>query len=126
MGTSVRLEIWVSEQELGKEVINSVFLEIRRLEELMSPYIPSSQLAKLNRDGFTQAILLDQELFQLLERAIAYSELTKGAFDITFASIGNLFAALPRDASVARLFSPDRTQLSVIRIAGSVLTAWLP
>jgi thiamine biosynthesis lipoprotein len=45
----------------------------------------------VNRDGSKHPVKISQELFKLLQESVKYSELTHGAFDITYASVGYLY-----------------------------------
>ncbi|MFW2373411.1 MAG: FAD:protein FMN transferase, partial [Gammaproteobacteria bacterium] len=68
-----------------------VFVEMERINGLMSPYLPDSELALINRDAASKALVISEELFDLIKTAIKFSELSDGAFDITFASAGFLY-----------------------------------
>jgi thiamine biosynthesis lipoprotein len=57
--------------------------EIARVEGWLSPYLPGSQLARLNRDAARQPVRVDGRLFRFLQRARALSMATGGAFDPT-------------------------------------------
>jgi len=49
----------------------------------MSHYKPESELCAINRKAAHQKVVVTQELFELLEDSLRYSEETAGAFDIT-------------------------------------------
>lgn len=89
MGTSVSVQVWHSDPQLGRNLTGDVLAEFRRIERLMSPYIEASELSLLNREAAQKPIKISAELFDLLELSRDFSELTQGAFDITFASVGH-------------------------------------
>ena len=91
MGTTIRVELWHPDSEVRKEGIAMVLNEMERVNRLMSPYIKDSQLSELNDNAFKQPVKVDEDLFQLIQKSIEFSELTNGAFDITFASVGYLY-----------------------------------
>jgi thiamine biosynthesis lipoprotein len=88
MGTPINVELWSHSETLAKDCSEKVMQEMRRIDSLMSPYKPESELAIINSMAFKQPVKVGAELFKLIERSIALSELSGGAFDITFASIG--------------------------------------
>jgi thiamine biosynthesis lipoprotein len=88
MGTPINVELWSHSESLAKSCTRKVMDEMRRIDALMSPYKPESELAIINSKAYQQDIKISQELFRLIERSIVLSELSEGAFDITFASIG--------------------------------------
>ncbi|MFN3237194.1 MAG: FAD:protein FMN transferase [Pseudomonadales bacterium] len=91
MGTEVRAEVWHEDEALACEAVAAVMAEMRRIDGLMSPYIESSQLSYLNKNGANDFVEVDEELFALISRSQGYSILTGGAFDITYASAGRYY-----------------------------------
>jgi thiamine biosynthesis lipoprotein len=100
MGTMSHVEFWLDEQQntLGdldtkrdlqsQVLIKSVEQEMFRIDQLMSPYKELSELSLVNREAANKAIPISLELFNLLITAQHISEISEGAFDITYASIG--------------------------------------
>ena len=91
MGTAIRVELWHDDAAAGRDAIAAVMDEMRRIDRLMSPYKPESELSRINQRAAVNPIRVDQELYQLIARSIEFSELTQGAFDITFSSVGYLY-----------------------------------
>jgi len=91
MGTRIAVELWSEEGKAGELAIDAVLDEMHRVDELMSHYKPESQLSNVNRRAANEAVRVDPELAALIERALQLSELTGGAFDITYASVGYLY-----------------------------------
>jgi len=91
MGTSVHVELWLEDEARGGRAIDEVMQEMRRIDALMSTYRESSLLSRVNREAATAPVVVGAELFELLQRSLAMSELTGGAFDITYASVGFLY-----------------------------------
>ncbi|WP_240612805.1 FAD:protein FMN transferase [Alteromonas flava] len=91
MGTNIEVQLWAATPEQGAAAVQQVFIEMERINQLMSPYIETSELSRLNQNASKHPIQVSSEMFELLKTAEAYSQLTNGAFDITFASVGFLF-----------------------------------
>ena len=85
------MELFHANPQLARQGINTVLREMRRLDTSMSPYIETSELARLNASAQQQGFKAGKELFSLIERSLDFSHMTGGAFDITFASVGFLY-----------------------------------
>ena len=91
MGTNIDVEIWHDDAVKGQAAIDAVMDEMRRIDTLMSHYKPESELSQINQRGAKEAVVVDQELFDLIKLSLHFSEITDGAFDITYASVGYLY-----------------------------------
>lgn len=91
MGTNIHVEVWAESTELGEQGVQTVFTEMQRINQLMSPYIDVSELSKINRVAGQRPIVISAEMYDLVELSIGLSAETQGAFDITFASVGFLY-----------------------------------
>lgn len=88
MGTRARVEFWSTDKALSATLHEQVEADMRRIDASMSPYKPDSELSAINQKAAEQAVVVSRELFALIKRSIDYSQLTSGAFDITFSSVG--------------------------------------
>ncbi|MDB2330975.1 FAD:protein FMN transferase [Alteromonas sp.] len=91
MGTNIEVQVWAETNEQGNKALSLVFDEMERVNQLMSPYIETSVLARVNRDASAAPVVVDAVTYQVIKQAIEVSELTNGAFDITFASVGFMY-----------------------------------
>jgi thiamine biosynthesis lipoprotein len=91
MGTRIYVELWDTDAPHGEAAIDAVMAEMRRIDELMSHYKPESQLSQINQHAADHPVQVDQELFDLIKLSTHYSQITEGAFDITYASVGYLY-----------------------------------
>ena len=91
MGTRIFVELWSDDADQAHQLIQQVMDEMHRVDKLMSPYIETAQLAIVNRDAATRPVAITPELFNLIVTANHYSDLSGGAFDITYASLGHEF-----------------------------------
>src|SRR6185437_4383837 len=88
MGTRVYVEVWADDDAKGDTAIEAVMADMKRIDELMSHYKPESQLSQINARAAQEPVQVDPELFDLIKRSLYFSEITEGAFDITYASVG--------------------------------------
>jgi len=106
MGTAIRVELWSRSAAAGEAAIDAVMQEMHRIDRTMSPHKPDSELSIINREAAHHAVPLSAEMARLIERAIDFSELSDGAFDITYAGVGQLYdyrlGIKPSDEELAR------------------------
>ena len=88
MGTAINVEIWHEDAEQGRVLTQSVMDEMQRIDDLMSTYKPESELSTVNASAANAPVPVSSELFALIEHALNFSDMTSGAFDITYASAG--------------------------------------
>jgi thiamine biosynthesis lipoprotein len=91
MGTRIYVELWHDDPVRGEQAIDAVMAEMHHIDALMSHYKPESQLSQINAHAALEPVVVDTELFELLRTSVHFSELTEGAFDITYASVGYLY-----------------------------------
>jgi FAD:protein FMN transferase len=125
MGTLVTLTVVHLERAAAHGMIAAAFGEMDRLEDILSRHRPTTPLARLNRHGVVRDA--PRELVNVVDRALGYSSLTGGAFDVTVAPLLELverrFAdtgAPPADAELEGMLS--RVGYRAVRIDGSSIT----
>jgi len=95
MGTEINARVWHSQAESGRAALAAVMAEMRRIDRHFSPYKEDSELSRLNRLAPSATaetpLEISEELTRLLVRSLEYGELTRGAFDITFGSVGRYY-----------------------------------
>ena len=91
MGTAICVELWSEERAAGEAAIAAVIDEMHRIDRTMSPHKPDSELSRINRDAGAGAVPVRAEMARLIARAAEFSELSGGAFDITYAAVGHLY-----------------------------------
>jgi len=87
MGTAARVELELASAAEADALMARVEAEMRRIDRTMSPYIETSELSQVNNNA-GRWVEVSTELYQLIHRSLAFSKLTGGAFDISFASVG--------------------------------------
>lgn len=88
MGTEVSVYLWNDDPVAAIADVEAVFAEVVRLDELMSTYKEDSLISKINREAADGPVDAGDELFGLILRSLDMSVLTRGAFDITYDSVG--------------------------------------
>jgi len=88
MGTEVSVYLWHDDPDLGSQAMEAVFAEMERINALMSTYLEESRISEINRGASEAPVEAGKELFELIERSLDISVLTRGAFDITYDSVG--------------------------------------
>lgn len=91
MGTNARIELCHGDAEYACAAVEAALAEIRRIDAAMSPYVETSLLSRMNRDARFGPVPVGHELFALVAQSIEYSEASKGAFDVTYASAGRYY-----------------------------------
>jgi thiamine biosynthesis lipoprotein len=82
MGTVVFVTAVATDESTAQQAAKAGFDEIRRLEGLLSTWIPSSELSKVNAAAGREPVPVSQETFEVLERSLDMAKLTNGAFNI--------------------------------------------
>ena len=110
MGTVIGVELCSEDRQAGETAIDAVMEEMHRIDALMSVYKAESELSVVNREAAIRPVAVSTEMMQLLKRAVYFSQISNGAFDITYAAVGRLFDYRER-------IKPNKGQLAEARKA---------
>jgi FAD:protein FMN transferase len=91
MGTDFEICAIHENAQTAKTGIEKAVNEIIRIEELISSHKSTSQTSLVNKMAGISPVKVSAELFYLVERALKISQLTDGAFDISFAVTDNMW-----------------------------------
>lgn len=91
MGTRMEVRIWHEDELAARRLISAAMAEFDRIEARMSTYREESEISQLNARAATAPVPVSAELYGIVQRSIELSELSGGAFDITFDSVGQLY-----------------------------------
>ncbi|MEP7266403.1 MAG: FAD:protein FMN transferase [Saprospiraceae bacterium] len=91
MGNHFEITVVADNSTLGEICIQKGINEIKRIEKLLTTFSEDSQTNQINKMAGIQAVAIDKEVFDLIERAQRISSITQGAFDITYGSIDKRF-----------------------------------
>lgn len=113
LGSPFEISVVASDSIKANEYSNLAINEVKRIENLISDWIPTTQISEINKNAGIQPVKVDEEVFDLVERAIKISKLTKGAFDISYASMDKIWKF---DGSMKEMPTPETIKKSVERI----------
>ena len=91
MGTLVEITVSHSDADVVQTVTTQAFDEMQRIEQLMSTYIPDSEISRINRAAGKEAIPVSREVEEVIREGIYWSEQSSGAFDITVEPLVHLW-----------------------------------
>ncbi|MGC8743774.1 MAG: FAD:protein FMN transferase [Verrucomicrobiia bacterium] len=83
MGTWWRIVLYATDKELAEKAANEAFKKIAELDDKFTDYYAESQLMQLCYKSGNGEVKVDDELYDIISKAIQISEKTDGAFDIT-------------------------------------------
>ncbi len=113
MGGRFDITIVAKDSISAEAYIDTVIAEVTRIENLISDWRTGTQVSDINRNAGIKPVKVDKEVFELTERAILLSELTKGAFDISFAAMDRIWKF---DGSMKEMPAPEAIQRSVEKV----------
>jgi thiamine biosynthesis lipoprotein len=82
MGTVVTITAVAESESIAQGAASSGFAEIRRLEELLSTWIPSSELSRVNAAAGSAPVPVGPETLALVQYSLQVARLTSGGFNI--------------------------------------------
>ena len=83
MGPTYSVVVYGDDEAKLRAAVGDASREVRRLDRLLSNYIPASEWSQVNREASSRPVRISTELFQLLAACVEYSRESEGAFDIT-------------------------------------------
>lgn len=111
MGCHYEITVIAANQPEGDRLIDIAAGEVTRIEKLISEWDSTTQISHVNFYAGIRPVKVDKEVFDLIVRSIKISELTDGAFDITWAGMNQIWKfdgsmkRLPTQAEVAATVS---------------------
>jgi len=87
MGTLVKITAVARSESVAQAAATAGFAEIRRLEELLSTWIPTSELSHVNASAGVMPVHVSPETLTVVQRAIQVAEMTDGGFNIAIGPV---------------------------------------
>ncbi|WP_240615289.1 FAD:protein FMN transferase [Pedobacter paludis] len=87
MGNRFEFTVIAKNEQEGNVAIDAAIEEVQRIEYLLTTFSDLSQTSLINENAGLQPVKVDGEVIGLIERSFRISEITDGAFDITYGSI---------------------------------------
>lgn len=113
LGSPFEITVVAKDSVEGNYFTTLAIDEVKRIEKLISDWIPTTQISNVNQNAGIQPVKVDQEVYDLVERAIKISKLTSGAFDISYASMDKIWKF---DGSMKEMPSEDAIKKSVEKV----------
>lgn len=109
MGTLVFVTSVAEDEIAAQRAAQAAFAEIRRLEELLSTWIPTSELSAVNAAAGHGEVHLSPETMYVLGRSLQVAQLTEGGFNIAIGPAVRMWNVTERSDV------PTQSELSGIR-----------
>lgn len=90
-GNTFQISVVANDERWADEKIDHASAEIARVLQLLSVDDEHSQINQVNHNAGSYPVKVDQEIFNLVSRSLKVSDITRGAFDITFNAAQNVF-----------------------------------
>lgn len=101
MGNHFEISVVSDDEAWADERIDMGVNEIRRIEKILTTFKDDSETNLINRNAGIRPAKVSEEVFRLIERSKRISDVTQGAFDISYGSIDK------------RLWNFDKTMTSL-------------
>ncbi|MDB5235260.1 MAG: hypothetical protein JWR44_2253 [Hymenobacter sp.] len=131
MGSHFTFTVVAPDDSTGQRALRAGLGEVRRIDRLMSFWDSTSEVVRINRQAGLRPVAVSPETFDLINRTLRLSQLSDGAFDITFASADKLYhfdrqahSALPDSGAVRA--SVRRIGWQKIKLDATHHTVFLP
>jgi FAD:protein FMN transferase len=87
MGNRFEITVVATDPLWAEAKISMAIAEIRRIEKLFTTFSDDSQTNRINNNAGLRPVKVDREVFELIRRSLRISEITDGAFDISYGSL---------------------------------------
>ncbi len=91
MGTVIEITLLGDNEEAANKAALRAFQEMKRIEQLMSPWIESADVFRINQSSGKERVKISPETLEVIKKAQEISELSDGRFDITIGPLAELW-----------------------------------
>jgi len=113
MGSVFQITLVDSDSISAHQNINKAILEIERIENLISEWRPQTQISQVNQNAGIKRVKVDKEVFELTKKAIWFSEISNGAFDISIVAMDKIWKF---DGTMEKLPSKKAIRNSIVNV----------
>lgn len=113
MGSIFQITLVDSDCISAHENINKAIVEIERIENLISEWRPQTQISKVNQNAGIKPVKVHKEVFELTKKAIWFSEISNGAFDISIVAMDKIWKF---DGTMERVPSKKALKKSIANV----------
>jgi FAD:protein FMN transferase len=110
MGTLVSITAVAPTDATAQAAITVGFSEIKRLEQLLSTWIPNSELSLVNKAAGLQPVVVSRETMELVSRSLEIARLTEGGFNIAVGPAVEAWSVMERQ------HIPSAPELEALRL----------
>ncbi|MCL2382026.1 MAG: FAD:protein FMN transferase [Treponema sp.] len=86
--------------QANDEVYDAIFARIHEIERRMSAYLPDSDISRINAAAGIAPVRVYEDVFDVIERAVHFAEISGGAFDPAIGPLVSLWAIMADDPRV--------------------------
>jgi len=91
MGSAFEFIVLAENKTAGDHWLKESIRETKRIESLLTEFDESSQTSFINRNAGIRSVIIDKEVYELIERSNGISRLCDGAFDISAGVLKKLY-----------------------------------
>lgn len=113
MGSVFQITVVDQDSISAQRNINKAIAEISRIENLISEWQPNTQISQVNKNAGIKPIKVDTEVYNLTKRALFFSEISKGAFDISIVAMDKIWKF---DGSMSKIPTKKSLRKSVEKV----------
>jgi len=91
MGTVARIICVAKDPNTAERCVDAAFEQLEKVDSLMSSYKDDSEISRINRQAYGNAVKVEGLVFEVLERSVEFGRLSSGAFDVTVGPLVELW-----------------------------------
>lgn len=113
MGSPWQITLVGRDSAYTEAMIDTVIAEVNRIENLLSDWKTTTEIGQVNAHAGKMPVRVSAEVFDLTARALYWSQLTQGAFDVSFAAMDKIWRF---DGTMQAMPTPDAVQQARARV----------
>ena len=110
MGCHYEITVVAKNEAEASHYIEVAANEVTRIEKLISEWDSTTQISMVNKNAGIKPVKVDKEVYDLIVRSIKISDLTDGAFDISWAGMNQIWKF---DGSMKKLPTEEEVKVAV-------------
>lgn len=113
MGSKFTITIVANDSNTALKNIQLVESEVSRIEDLISDWRPNTFVSQVNKNAGIAPVKVPWEVYNLTKRALYFSEITNGAFDISYAAMEKVWKF---DGSMQEMPDSQTIKKSIVNV----------
>lgn len=130
MGTWIQITVLAPDTPETLAAIDLAFAEMQRLEEVLSEWLPTSEISQINIQAGLQPVIVSEDTLRVVQAGLDVARWSHGAFDLSWAALRGMYLfqegseTIPtRSALDKRLPLIDHTKIIIDKKKRSVFLA---